>query len=59
MSRPKRQERIVVVEDDPSLRMSLRAALRSAGYKVEVASTGPEGLELVVNDPPDLVLLDV
>ena len=57
--KPKRQERILVVEDDPTLRMSLRTALRSAGYQVEVASTGPEGLAAAVDDPPDLVLLDV
>lgn len=57
--RPKRQERILVVEDDPTLRMSLRTALRSAGYQVEVASTGPEGLAAAIDDPPDLVLLDV
>src|SRR5690606_25389090 len=42
--RPARQETVLVVEDDPTLRMSLRATLRSAGFKVEVASTGPEGL---------------
>jgi DNA-binding response OmpR family regulator len=57
--KPKRQERVLVVEDDPTLRMSLRATLRSAGYHVEVAGTGPEGLEAALDDPPDLVLLDV
>jgi two-component system, OmpR family, alkaline phosphatase synthesis response regulator PhoP len=59
MTRPQRQERILVVEDDPTLRMSLRAALRSAGYRVELATTGPEGLAAALDDPPDLVLLDV
>lgn len=54
-----RQETVLVVEDDPVLRMSLRATLRSAGYKVELAPTGTEGLELALTSPPDLVLLDV
>jgi DNA-binding response OmpR family regulator len=53
------QEAILVVEDDPTLRMSLRRALRSAGYAVETAATGPEGLEAAVGQPIDLVLLDI
>ncbi len=48
-----------MVEDDPTLRMSLRASLRSAGFHVRVASNGSEGLELALSEPPDLVLLDV
>jgi DNA-binding response OmpR family regulator len=55
-----RQETVLVVEDDPTLRMSLRATLRSAGYRVELAQTGPEGLERALAAPrADLVLLDV
>jgi two-component system alkaline phosphatase synthesis response regulator PhoP len=57
--RPSRQETVLVVEDDPSLRMSLRATLRSAGYSVQVAATGPEGLDAALTTEPDLVLLDV
>jgi DNA-binding response OmpR family regulator len=59
MKRPSRQETVLVVEDDPTLRMSLRATLRSAGYRVEVADTGTTGLEAVFTVRPDLVLLDV
>jgi len=53
------QETVLVVEDDPTLRMGLRATLRSAGYRVQVASTGLEGRDLAWSEPPDLVLLDV
>ena len=56
---PTRQETILVVEDDPTLRMSLRATLRSAGFKVELAPTGPEGLEAALAGGHDLILLDV
>lgn len=54
-----KQEKVLVVEDDPVLRMSLRATLRSAGYEVAVAPTGPEGLEAALAGGLDLVLLDV
>lgn len=54
-----RQELVLVVEDDPTLRMSLKRTLRSAGYAVQTAATGPEGLEAALASHPDLVLLDV
>jgi two-component system, OmpR family, alkaline phosphatase synthesis response regulator PhoP len=53
------QEKVLVVEDDPTLRMGLNTTLRSAGYKVLLAKTGPEGVELALNEHPDLVLLDI
>ena len=59
MSRPHRQEHVLVVEDDPTLRMSLRATLRSAGFEVSVATTGTEGLEEALAGGHDLLLLDV
>jgi DNA-binding response OmpR family regulator len=59
VSKLKRQETVLVVEDDPTLRMTLRAALRSAGYRVEVAADGEAGLQMALSAPPDLLLLDV
>jgi DNA-binding response OmpR family regulator len=54
-----RHETVLVVEDDASLRLGLTKALRSAGFRVIAAPTGPEGLEAAIATPPDLVLLDV
>ena len=54
-----RQEVVLVVEDDPTLRLGLTKTLRSEGFKVEVAKTGPEGLSAALALRPDLVLLDV
>jgi adenylate cyclase len=51
--------RILVVDDMPANVRLLEAILEPAGYAVVSASSGPEALELVVADPPDLVLLDV
>ena len=54
-----RQEVVLVVEDDPTLRLGLTKTLRSEGFRVEVAKTGTEGLETALSLRPDLVLLDV
>ncbi|MFO0547637.1 MAG: response regulator transcription factor [Polyangiaceae bacterium] len=59
MSTPVRQEIVLVVEDDPTLRLGLTKTLRSAGFQVEVAKTGREGVERGRNEQFDLVLLDV
>ena len=59
MTPSRRQETVLVVEDDASLRLGLNKALRSAGYAVRVAATGPDGLEAALAAAPDLVLLDV
>lgn len=58
-TKPTRQERVLVVEDDPTLRLGLTKTLRSEGYAVETAKTGLEGLTRARNEPFDLVLLDV
>ncbi|WP_437725653.1 response regulator transcription factor [Sorangium sp. So ce861] len=54
-----RLETVLVVEDDPTLRLGLQKTLRSAGFRVEAAKTGAEGLSMALAARPDLVLLDV
>src|SRR4051812_2891767 len=54
-----RQEMVLIVEDDPTLRLGLTKTLRSAGFRVEAAKTGNEGLDAALTLRPDLVLLDV
>jgi len=54
-----RQETILLVEDDLTLRLAMTKTLRSEGFRVEVAGTGREGLETALALRPDLVLLDV
>jgi two-component system, OmpR family, alkaline phosphatase synthesis response regulator PhoP len=54
-----RQELVLVIEDDPTLRLGLTKTLRSEGFRVEVAKSGTEGLEAALSLRPDLVLLDV
>ena len=51
--------RILLVEDDPSIREITALGLRGAGFSVATAADGPEGLARFRADRPDLVLLDV
>jgi two-component system response regulator MtrA len=51
--------RILLVEDDPSIREVTAIGLRGAGFEVETAADGAQGLEQWRRDHPDLVLLDV
>jgi DNA-binding response OmpR family regulator len=52
-------ERVLIVEDDPPLRLAMTKALKAAGYDVSTAKAGDEGLEAALANPPDVVLLDV
>ena len=51
--------RILLVEDDPSIREVATLGLTAAGFGVTTAADGAEGLERWRADQPDLVLLDV
>ncbi|MCG6947822.1 MAG: response regulator transcription factor [Acidobacteria bacterium] len=52
-------QRLVLVEDDPDLSTTLGIALERDGYQVERFATGREGLEGILDNPPDLVILDL
>ncbi|MFC5184545.1 response regulator transcription factor [Actinomadura harenae] len=54
-----REDHLLVVDDEPTVRELLRTALRYAGFDVDAAATGREALDLAAARPPDLVLLDV
>ena len=52
-------KRILVVDDEPNIVMSLEFLMRRAGFEVAVARNGREALEALAGQPPDLLLLDV
>ena len=56
---PKRQESILVVDDEPAIRDSLETLLSEANYRVTLAKNGSEGIKNIERDIFDLVLLDV
>ena len=51
--------RILVIEDEKDIQDVLEYNLRQAGHKVNLASTGHDGLRLAREKRPDLVLLDL
>ena len=51
--------RILIVDDDRSLRDALRRALTLGGYEVELAEGGQHGLTQIATTVPDAVVLDV
>jgi YesN/AraC family two-component response regulator len=52
-------ERILIVDDEESLRMSLKFKLKSAGFDVDVAVDGEEALDKLKSKQVDVVLLDI
>jgi two-component system, NtrC family, response regulator AtoC len=52
-------ETILVVDDDPDIREVLKDRLESLNYRVLVASSGEEGLEIVEKQSPQMLLLDI
>ena len=56
---PEAVKRILIIEDNPDVALSLREALRYLKHPVEVASSGPEGLEKARAFRPEVVLCDI
>ena len=53
------RQRVLIIEDEPGLVLTLTDLLLSEGYDVDSAMDGQEGLRLAVEDPFDVILLDV
>jgi len=54
-----RRKRVLVVEDNPDSAESLRMLLDLSGYEVEVARTGPTGVDAAVRFLPHAVVCDI
>src|SRR3712207_6768027 len=50
---------VLIVDDDPGMRGFVRASLEYEGYEVREAGSADEGLAVLDEEPPDLILLDV
>ena len=51
--------RVLVVEDEANILLSLRFVLEQAGYEVRTATSGREGLAELRREQPDLLILDL
>jgi two-component system response regulator PrrA len=51
--------RVLVVDDDDTIRRSLERGLRLSGFAVRSAGGGRAALELIAAEPPDVLVLDV
>ncbi|MBV9935658.1 MAG: response regulator, partial [Actinobacteria bacterium] len=52
-------QRVLVVDDEPSIIDAVGTALRYEGFDVKVATTGRAALAAAQDAPPDLIVLDV
>ena len=51
--------RILVVEDQDSIRRMIEALVQARGYQVTAVSSGVKAIDVALTDPPDMVLLDL
>ena len=59
MAETARQERVLVVDDDPPLRRMLERTLSAEGFEVNIAPDGGAALVAVERGAPDVIVLDV
>ena len=59
MTIPERPVHVLVVDDEEQIRRALRSILRTRNYIVNLAETGHEALIKAIDEPPDLVILDL
>lgn len=50
---------VLVIDDEPDVRDSIRQVLSRVGFQVATAENGEEGLEAFLGRPPDVVIVDV
>jgi CheY-like chemotaxis protein len=54
-----RPQHVLVFEDEPTAQRLLRKMLEPAGFRVTAVENGAAALEIVANDPPDLLVCDI
>lgn len=54
-----RKKKILAVDDEPNILMSIEFILEMEGYEVHIARDGDEALEVAERERPDLILLDI
>jgi two-component system alkaline phosphatase synthesis response regulator PhoP len=52
-------KKILIVEDDPGIQLSIKDEFESEGYDVLASDDGENGLRMIMEKKPDLVILDI
>jgi len=52
-------EHILIIDDEPAIQSTLRGVLEDEGYRVSAVGSGRQAIELLADEMPDLVFLDV
>lgn len=50
---------VLVADDNAGIRLAVSMLLRSKGYRVRCASDGGEAVSMILDNPPDIVILDI
>src|SRR5512141_685454 len=50
---------VLLVEDSPTQAQQIREVLESVGLTVRIATDGPDGIREALENPPDLIVLDI
>ena len=59
MNKPEANARILIIEDELHMRAALQKCLAAEGYRILATADGERGLKCVLEEKPDLVLLDI
>jgi len=52
-------KKLLIVDDEPNIVMSLEFVFKKENYKVFIARDGAEAIEIIENSLPDIILLDI
>jgi two-component system alkaline phosphatase synthesis response regulator PhoP len=52
-------EKILIIEDDPTMLRVLKDNFEFSGYQVQTATDGKKGIHAAIQSKPDLIILDI
>jgi DNA-binding response OmpR family regulator len=55
----KPKQKVLIIDDEPQIGKIFGLKLRIAGFDVLTTTSGADGIEMIRNDKPDIVLLDI